>query len=156
MTALSDDEIDRIMLNLNFDMVGSPNFVRFVYDGDGSATAAAGPPGSGKIEGLPGLLRGPRAADEGDGVRRTLGLRAVHRRGIPAGGLFSGAEGIKTDGEASVYGGTAGEAVRSCYHQACDHVSGQSQRDRARSDVQCHRPCGVPLRKPGPLSSLHL
>jgi Zn-dependent M28 family amino/carboxypeptidase len=26
-----------IMLNLNFDMVGSPNFVRFVYDGVGSA-----------------------------------------------------------------------------------------------------------------------
>ena len=26
-------------VNLNFDMVGSPNFVRFVYDGDGSASA---------------------------------------------------------------------------------------------------------------------
>ena len=35
---LSDEQLDRIALNLNFDMTGSPNFVRFVYDGDGSAT----------------------------------------------------------------------------------------------------------------------
>ena len=33
-------------VNLNFDMVGSPNFVRFVYDGDGSAFGATGPNGS--------------------------------------------------------------------------------------------------------------
>ena len=30
--------IDEIEANLNFDMVGSPNFVRFVYDGDVSDT----------------------------------------------------------------------------------------------------------------------
>ena len=34
---LSQAERDRIALNLNFDMVGSPNYVRFVYDGDNSA-----------------------------------------------------------------------------------------------------------------------
>ena len=36
-TASSDDELGEIYANLNFDMVGSPNYVRFVYDGDGSA-----------------------------------------------------------------------------------------------------------------------
>ena len=41
-----------IYANLNFDMVGSPNYARFVYDGDGSDTPAAGPPGSGEIEGV--------------------------------------------------------------------------------------------------------
>ena len=40
--------------------------------------------------------------------------------GIPAGGLFSGAEGIKTADEAAIYGGTAGVAYDHCYHQACD------------------------------------
>ena len=48
---LPDEELDNIALNLNFDMLGSPNFVRFVYDGDGSATpddtTDAGPAGSG-------------------------------------------------------------------------------------------------------------
>jgi Zn-dependent M28 family amino/carboxypeptidase len=43
-------------------------------------------------------------------------------RGIPAGGLFSGAEGIKTAQQAAVYGGTAGVAYDSCYHQACDTI----------------------------------
>ena len=44
----------KIALYLNFDMIGSPNFVRFVYDGDNSkfrrANAAVGPPGSDAIE----------------------------------------------------------------------------------------------------------
>src|SRR5690606_35263187 len=40
--------------------------------------------------------------------------------GIPAGGLFTGAEGIKTEDEAAIFGGTAGEPYDPCYHQACD------------------------------------
>ena len=46
--------------------------------------------------------------------------------GIPAGGLFSGAEGIKTEAEAAIYGGTAGEAYDACYHQACDDITNLS------------------------------
>lgn len=40
--------------------------------------------------------------------------------GIPAGGLFTGAEGTKTEEQAALFGGTAGEAYDECYHQACD------------------------------------
>ena len=40
--------------------------------------------------------------------------------GIPAGGLFTGAEGIKTPEQAAIYGGAAGFALDPCYHQACD------------------------------------
>ena len=43
--------------------------------------------------------------------------------GIPAGGLFTGAEGIKTAEEAAIYGGTAGVAYDPCYHQACDTIN---------------------------------
>jgi peptidase M28-like protein len=42
---------------------------------------------------------------------------------IPAGGLFSGAEDIKTPQEAAIYGGTAGKPYDSCYHQACDTIN---------------------------------
>ena len=35
---LSDAQLRNIYANLNFDMLGSPNYVRFVYDGDGSAS----------------------------------------------------------------------------------------------------------------------
>ena len=37
MHAQTPAELDKIALYLNFDMVGSPNFGRFVYDGDNSA-----------------------------------------------------------------------------------------------------------------------
>ena len=42
--------------------------------------------------------------------------------GVPAGGLFSGAEGIKTAAQEARYGGFAGLAYDPCYHQACDDV----------------------------------
>ena len=70
---------------------------------------------------VPGLLRGARAGDGADGLRRPLGLRAVHRApAIPAGGLFTGAEVIKTPAQAAVFGGTAGEPFDPCYHLGCD------------------------------------
>jgi Zn-dependent M28 family amino/carboxypeptidase len=48
--------------------------------------------------------------------------------GIPAGGLFSGAEGIKTEEQAAVYGGTAGIPYDPCYHQPCDDITNLSTR----------------------------
>jgi Zn-dependent M28 family amino/carboxypeptidase len=125
---LSEAELDSIALYLNFDMVGSPNFVRFVYDGDGSATPAAGPEGSAQIEQVflqyfaeQGLAT---AATAFDGRSDYGPFIAV---GIPAGGLFSGAEGIKTPAEAAIYGGTAGIAYDPCYHQACDTAANVSE-----------------------------
>ena len=82
---LSDADAEDIALNLNFDMLGSPNFVRFVYDGDNSAFpvgpgAAGGPEGSGEIERVFTdyfASQGPRVVR--DAVQRPLGLRALHR-----------------------------------------------------------------------------
>lgn len=106
-----------IALNLNFDMLGSPNYVRFVYDGD----AEGAPAGSGAIKKVftdyyagRGL---PTEAKPFDG-RSDYG--PFIDAGIPAGGVESGAEGVKTDDEAAAYGGTAGKPYDSCYHQACD------------------------------------
>jgi Zn-dependent M28 family amino/carboxypeptidase len=48
--------------------------------------------------------------------------------GIPAGGLFPGAEGIKSAAQAAVYGGTAGIAYDPCYHQACDTIKNVNTR----------------------------
>jgi Zn-dependent M28 family amino/carboxypeptidase len=118
---LSKREIKDIALNLNFDMIGSPNFVRFVYDGDGSATPLAGPNGSGNIEDVfldyfasEGLATEPTAFDGRSDYGPFIAV------GIPAGGLFTGAEGIKTTEQAAIYGGTAGDQYDPCYHLACD------------------------------------
>jgi len=118
---LTASELKNLALNLSFDMIASPNFVRFVYAGDGSGTGTKGPTGSGNIEKVfvdyltsQGLTSEPTAFDG----RSDYG--PFIDRGIPAGGLFTGAEGIKTAAQAAVYGGTAGVAYDHCYHQACD------------------------------------
>jgi len=46
--------------------------------------------------------------------------QAFIEAGIPAGGLFTGAEVPKTAQQAAIWGGTAGESFDQCYHQACD------------------------------------
>ena len=46
--------------------------------------------------------------------------------GIPAGGLFTGAEGVKTAEQAAIYGGTAGAQYDPCYHLACDTFANNS------------------------------
>jgi Zn-dependent M28 family amino/carboxypeptidase len=117
-------KIDQIEANLNFDMVGSPNFVRFVYDGDLSSTPpppGGAPAGSGQIEGVfnryfdrQGMPHDPTAFDG----RSDYGPFIAN--GVPAGGLFTGAEGIKTARQEALYGGVAGLAFDPCYHQQCD------------------------------------
>ena len=42
--------------------------------------------------------------------------------GIPAGGLFTGAEQAKSAYEETLYGGMAGDAYDACYHQNCDTI----------------------------------
>jgi Zn-dependent M28 family amino/carboxypeptidase len=121
---LSDTELGQIYANLNFDMLGSPNYVRFVYDGDGSDTALAGPPGSAEIEDIfTSYLAGRNLASEPTEFNGRSDYGPFIAVGIPAGGLFSGAEGIKTEEQAQVYGGTAGEPYDPCYHQACDTIT---------------------------------
>jgi Zn-dependent M28 family amino/carboxypeptidase len=122
--SLSDARFARIFANLNHDMIASPNYVRFVYDGNGSDTPDAGPPGSGRIERIfknyfasQGLATAPTAFDG----RSDYGPFIA--RGAPAGGLFTGAEGVKTQAQADTYGGVVGEAYDRCYHQACDTMS---------------------------------
>jgi len=42
--------------------------------------------------------------------------------GIPAGGLFTGAEVIKTPEQRSLFGGVANTPFDPCYHASCDTV----------------------------------
>jgi aminopeptidase Y len=120
---LSQEALAKIALYLNFDMIGSPNHVFFVYDGDDSDVVGAGPgpAGSAQIEKLfesyytmAGL---PFKGTDFSGRSDYGPFIAV---GIPAGGLFTGAEGIKTPAEAALWGGTAGDQYDPCYHLACD------------------------------------
>jgi Peptidase family M28 len=112
-----------IALYLNFDMLGSPNFARFIYDGDDSDAVGAGPGpyGSAQIEDVfAAYFDGRGLPHEGTDFTGRSDYGPFIAVGIPAGGLFTGAEGRKTAEQAARYGGTAGQPFDSCYHQSCD------------------------------------
>lgn len=123
VASLDQMQRDAIALYLNLDMVASPNWVRFRYDGDGSAFGTAGPMGSAELEqvfvdwfdGL-GL---PSEETPFDG-RSDYG--PFVEAGIAAGGLATGAEGTKSPLQAETYGGMAGEPYDACYHAQCDDI----------------------------------
>jgi Peptidase family M28/PA domain len=122
--SLSEAQRDQIALYLNFDMVGSPNFARFVYDGDNSAGlegGSAGAPGSDRIEDVfYGYWQLVGLAAEPTPFNNRSDYGPFNAAGIASGGLFTGAEGIKTAAQAARYGGTAGQPYDHCYHAACD------------------------------------
>ena len=99
-------------------MVGSRNFGRLVYAGDGQ------PPGSLRIE---NAFRAYFAARGLAVEEASLGGGSDHaafaRAGIPVGGLFTGADEPKSAELARRFGGEAGRAFDACYHKACDTVA---------------------------------
>ena len=115
----------KIDLYLNFDMIGSPNHVFEVYGGDGSAgkEAISSPQQSAQIV---QFLESFYAQRKLPSKRVNSGGRSDHKpfadAGIPFGGLFTGAEEIKSQQEAATSGGTAGKAFDPCYHRACDNL----------------------------------
>lgn len=120
---LDEVEIGQIVAKLNFDMIGSPNGSRMIYDGDGDDFGLPGPDGSGEIE----LVFEDWFTGEGLASVTTIfsgrsDYLAFIRNGIPAGGLFTGAEGLKEAEEAAVFGGEAGIARDACYHRDCDTI----------------------------------
>jgi Zn-dependent M28 family amino/carboxypeptidase len=116
-------ELDDIALYLNFDMIGSPNFVYFIYDGDDSDGVGAGPGPAGSAE-IEQFFEAFYSARDLPFLGTDFSGRSDYgpfiAEGIPAGGLFTGAEGVKTPEQAAIWGGTAGDQYDPCYHLACD------------------------------------
>jgi Zn-dependent M28 family amino/carboxypeptidase len=123
---LTDAEVKKIDGMLDYDMLASQNYVRFLYDGDGSEPGNeqfSGPPGSGLIE----QVQDDWFASKGQPTERVpfdgrSDYVGFTDRGIPAGGIFAGAEQPKTPEEEAIYGGSAGSAYDVCYHEICDDL----------------------------------
>ncbi|MEU9129452.1 M28 family metallopeptidase [Kitasatospora sp. NPDC048540] len=110
VNGLSSSDRSKIEAYLNFDMIGSPNPGYFVYDDDARLDSLF-------KDYFTGLGVATEPETEGDG-------RSDHspfkNAGIPVGGLFSGADYIKTSAQAAKWGGTSGQAFDRCYHASCD------------------------------------
>ena len=122
VASLTDGEIDDIALYLNFDMIGSHNYARFVLDGRMELPASAGAPaGSGAIAKVfeDYFAEQGQVSEPGELSGRSDYAPFI-AAGIPSGGLFSGADGSKTEEQVEWYGGTAGEQFDPYYHTPDD------------------------------------
>jgi Zn-dependent M28 family amino/carboxypeptidase len=122
VNSLTNLELADLEMYLNFDMIGSPNYGLFTLDGDGDL-GTKGPPGSDDIEALFERFY----KDRGEESRpRLFDGRSDYQpfilKNVPSGGLFTGAEGIKTAEQVGLWGGTAGQQFDPCYHAACDTI----------------------------------
>ncbi|MCW2697117.1 MAG: family metallo-hydrolase [Modestobacter sp.] len=126
VTGLPAEEQAKITGYLNFDMIGSPNHVLGVYDADQSTHVApvAVPPGSEALEQVftdyfDGTAQ-PWVDSEFSGRSDYQGFIVA---GIPAGGLFTGADEVKTEEQVALFGGTAGIAQDPNYHRPGDDLA---------------------------------
>lgn len=126
VAGLSAAERDRIALYMNYDMVGSPNYIFMVYDADESTFEAPVPvpDGSAAIEDVyESYYTKVGEPYEDTEFSGRSDYEAFILAGIPSSGLFTGAEGIKTAEQEAIWGGTAGEQYDPCYHEACDTIA---------------------------------
>ncbi|KXT01049.1 hypothetical protein AC579_2565 [Pseudocercospora musae] len=116
---LSPKENQKVRLFMDYDMMGSPNFAYQIYN----ATNDENPAGSEELRDL--------YVDwyKKHGLNYTFipfdgrsDYDGFIRAGIPAGGVATGAEGVKTKEEAGEFGGKPGDWYDPCYHQLCDNV----------------------------------
>ena len=125
--SLNIDALKDIALYLNFDMLGSPNPGYFTYDGDQSTKPNDNdgvprvPEGSAGIERtLAAYLKGAGKPPEDTSFDGRSDYDGFTQSGVPAGGVFSGAEEKKSVAQAERWGGQADEPFDPNYHKATD------------------------------------
>ena len=124
VSQLSKKGISDISAMLDYDMLASPNYARLIYDGNGDEQGFAGPNGSGTIEQVfKSFWDSQNLKYETIPFDGRSDYDAFTVAGIPAGGIFAGAEDIKSVKQAELFGGTPGVAFDRCYHQLCDDLS---------------------------------
>lgn len=137
---LDVEALKDIALYMNFDMLGSPNPGYFTYDGDQSAPPSTNgevprvPEGSGGIERtLAAYLKGAGKPPEDTDFNGRSDYDGFTQAGIPAGGLFAGAEDEKNADQAKLWGGDANKPFDPNYHKDSDTLE---HIDRTALEIQ--------------------
>jgi len=118
-------EYKNIALNLNFDMLGSPNYHLGIYNASSGNVV--------RQDIVNGSLMIQELFETYFQIRNVSYMLVpfVGRSdygpfielGIPAGGTATGADDVKTDEERSIFGGYSLTTSDPCYHQSCDTVA---------------------------------
>ena len=121
---LGADELERIDVYLNLDMVASTNFVTFVYEASPDDPEISRQAADLFADSLQDL----GAESEPLDLQGASDHAAFDDVGVPTGGLYSGSQEVKTPAQAETYGGIAGAKLDPCYHQPCDTIDNVSER----------------------------
>ncbi|CAF3407550.1 unnamed protein product [Rotaria socialis] len=133
LSTIIGERLSDNLVNLNFDMLGSPNYVFGIYNGETitNATPEIAVPGSIKVT---SLFRDWFNSQKLPWNNSTLGSGSDYApflaAGVAAGGLLSGASGIKTKEQCDRYALLLGPdpyctpniAQDPCYHRSCDTI----------------------------------
>ncbi|QYJ04349.1 M20/M25/M40 family metallo-hydrolase [Nocardioides panacisoli] len=125
LAANDPDALDDIATYLNFDMIGSPNYQIGVYDADESTYEApvTVPEGSEATEDVfTDYFDKSGQAWVDTPFSGRSDYAAFIDNGVPASGLFTGADGVKTEEEVELFGGTAGVTYDPNYHSPADDL----------------------------------
>ena len=125
-------DYDKIAIYSNHDMLGSPNYVPYIYDGQTAPEKIK--TSSGKLQSLyevffKSLPPLSKFSDNYHLLPMTGGsdFYSFLEIGIPSGGLATGAADIKTMEDRHRFGGLANAAHDPCYHKSCDTVDNVAQ-----------------------------
>ncbi|OYN97419.1 M20/M25/M40 family metallo-hydrolase [Enemella evansiae] len=123
-------ELQNIAGYLNYDMVGSPNYIIGVYDANQSTYEAPVPVPEGSAA-LEKIFTDRFDAIQQPWVDTEFSGRSDYQpfieNGIPSSGLFTGADGTKTAEEVEMFGGTEGILYDPNYHTAQDDINNISR-----------------------------
>jgi Zn-dependent M28 family amino/carboxypeptidase len=117
-------ETSRFAGMLDYDMIASTNYIPFVYTDGATVPSAETILGGLHIDYLKqkfGIDSTPYIFDNRSDY---AGFRT---RGVPATGLYTGAETVKTADHVAKYGGQVGIQADPCYHEWCDTVFNLSE-----------------------------
>ena len=121
---LRPDERERIDVYLNLDMVGSSNFISFVYEPSPADSEI-----SHRVADLfASALQDLGAESEPLDLQGSSDHAAFEDVGVPTGGLYSGSQEVKTAAQAEESWEFAGDKLDPCYHQPCDTIDNVSDR----------------------------
>ncbi|KAI1212879.1 uncharacterized protein F4807DRAFT_456963 [Annulohypoxylon truncatum] len=121
------EELRKIRLYLDANMLGSPNGALKIYDGSGTSFRHESVAPLGSKDAQATLVNG----FEAQGAESIMSTRITNRSDyatffdahIPFAGLFSGADGLKTEKEEELFGGRAGYPYDENYHQPEDDIT---------------------------------
>ena len=125
VSQLTADERAKVRAMIEIGPIGSPNFGRFVYDGDRPGTLPTDPAAdatSGKIEALLNDYFAVSQLGVNSATWQT-NVRAFREVGIPIDGVMSGLADVKTAAQADLFGGVAGVAFDPCHMLPCDGLA---------------------------------